>query len=263
MPADTKKPSAYRERNSTADRALDILGLFSESRLSVTASDLATELGVARSTAYRYLQTLTASGFVEEDPAGGFRLGLRIFSLARLARRSYGLSEVAVPVLRRVALQTGETTLLTIRSGDRVVCLEKYDADFHRVQLTYDRGSALTLNAGASAWVLLAWQDEETVRSLLEGVTLPNPTDASVTDVEAILGRLAKIRQDGYVISFGELDPDAVGIAAPIRDDRGEVIAGFSVVAIARRVRGHEEALIAQVKAAADEVTERLVLSSQ
>ena len=68
--------SGYRERNSTADRALVILGLFTEDRLQISANDVAEALGSARSTAYRYLQTLVAASFLEEAPGGGFRLGI-------------------------------------------------------------------------------------------------------------------------------------------------------------------------------------------
>ena len=56
--------SGYRERNSTADRTLDILGMFQPGRLRVSAQQVADELGVARSTAYRYLQTLSAEAYI-------------------------------------------------------------------------------------------------------------------------------------------------------------------------------------------------------
>lgn len=91
--------SQYRERNSTADRALDILGLFCDTRLCLSAQEVAQALGTARSTAYRYVQSLVGAGFLEEAPAGGFRLGPRVLELGRLARRSYGLSDVALPII--------------------------------------------------------------------------------------------------------------------------------------------------------------------
>jgi Fic family protein len=62
--------SGYRERNSTADKALDILGMFTESRPTVGAAEVAEQLQVARSTAYRYVQSLVNSGFLEEADVG-------------------------------------------------------------------------------------------------------------------------------------------------------------------------------------------------
>ena len=92
--------SGYRERNSTADRALTILQMFSDDKLVVPATEVAELLGVARSTAYRYLQTLVQAGFLSEDGRGGFRLGMKVLQLSRLARRSYGLASIAVPAMQ-------------------------------------------------------------------------------------------------------------------------------------------------------------------
>jgi DNA-binding IclR family transcriptional regulator len=253
--------SAYRERNSTSDRTLEILGLFGPDRLSITASELAGEFGVARSTVYRYLQTLTQNGYLEEDPHGGFRLGLRVFELARLARQSYGLSEVVRPVLSELAQTSGETALLTRRSGSQIVCLEREETRAHHVRLSYERGSVLSLNAGASAFVLLAWEDPDVVSDLLASVPLPKYTQATLTSPREIIEHFAVVRKQGYAVTRGELDPDVIGIAAPIRDGDGAVVAGLSVVAVERRVpTARVRELIDQVRKSADVVSDTLAL---
>src|ERR1700739_532918 len=90
MPGSNARPaSGYRDHNSTADRALDILLLFNEKKLVWTGAEVADQIGVARSPGYRYMQSLVNAGFVEEAPVG-FRLGPRIFELARLARAGMG-----------------------------------------------------------------------------------------------------------------------------------------------------------------------------
>ncbi|THG31515.1 IclR family transcriptional regulator [Naasia lichenicola] len=262
--SEVTSPSSYRERNSTADRALDVLGLFQPNRLRLSAIDVASELSVARSTAYRYLVTLSGAGYVEEDPQGGFRLGLKVFELARLARASYGLSSIALPELEELSLSTGETALLTRRSGTRTVCLEKSDPPDARLRVSYERGSVLSLNAGASAWVLLAWDDPRAVEALLTAEPLPSFTQATVTDPAKIAELLTKVRRDGYSVTRGELDADAIGIAAPIRDDRGRVVAGISLVATNRRAPEElEGTLVAQVVAAAERISTNLSLTTQ
>jgi DNA-binding IclR family transcriptional regulator len=228
-------PGSYRGRNSTSDRTLDILNLFTADRPRLTANELAAQLGIARSTAYRYLQTLTASGFVEEVPNGGFRLGLRIFELARVARRGYGFSDTVRPVLAGLAESTGETALLTRRHGASVVCLEKHEAERRHLRISYERGSVFAPNAGASALILFAWDDPAPLLSLLESVPLPRYTAATLTSPAEIVAALAPIRAQGYLVSQGTLDPDAVGVAAPVRDEDGTVIAAVSVVAVASR----------------------------
>ncbi|WP_405728471.1 IclR family transcriptional regulator [Streptomyces sp. NBC_01537] len=251
----------YRERNSTADRALDILGLFSENKLSVSGQEVATALGTARSTAYRYLQSLVGGGFLEEDPGGGFRLGLRVLELARLARRGYGLSEIALPVMRQLCAQVGETVLLTRRAGGAAICVERCEAD-HPVRISYERGSVLPANAGASALALLAWLPEQECRELLQGQRLQRFTARTMTDVDAVVERLADIRRDGYCVSRGELDADILGIAAPVRGASGAVVAALSVAALEHRVPDRRlPQVIEAVRNAADLINDQLAVT--
>ncbi len=253
-------PSGYRERNSTADRALDILGMFADDRPVVSGTEVAERLGTSRSTAYRYLQSLVANRFLEEAPGGGFRLGLRVLELARLARRTYGLSDVALPVMHRLAARTQESVLLTRRVGDLVVCLDRAESVVHTVRISYERGSALPVNAGASALALLAWADPAETRAMLERVELRSFTPATLTDVDALMTRLAEIRERGYSVTRGEVDNDVLGIAAPIRGDTGAVVAAVSVAAVASRVPpGRQAEVVKAVRGAAAEISERLV----
>lgn len=251
---------SYRDRNSTADRALDILAMFDDVHLVISGTAVADHLGVARSTAYRYLQSLVNGRFLEEAPGGGFRLGLRVLEIARLARRSYGLSEVAQPSMETLAEDVHETVLLTRRTGDLVVCVDRAESS-RAVRISYERGSALPINAGASALVLLAWSPEEEARRLLENAELRRFTPATLTDVDALMERLGRIRRLGYSVTRGELDPDVVGIAAPIRDENKQVVAAVSVAALASRVYPEAETEIAQkVLTTADEISDRMAV---
>jgi DNA-binding IclR family transcriptional regulator len=236
--------TGYRGRNTTADRALDILAMFADEQPVLTGPLVAARLGVSRSTAYRYLQSLVSARFLEEAPGGGFRLGLRVLELARLARRTIGLSEVAAPVIDELAREVGEAVL-------------------RRVRISYERGTVLPINAGASATVLLAWSDPEHVRDLLAGARLERFTDATLTDVDALIDRLARIRSDGYAVARSELDPEVMGIAAPIWGPReGEVVAAVSVVGLVSRISPKvERMIVAKVRLAAARISERLAVA--
>ncbi|MET9491119.1 IclR family transcriptional regulator [Nocardia sp. NPDC006630] len=251
--------STYRERNSTADRALDILMLFSADKPVWTGSEVAIELGVARSTGYRYLQSLSSNGFIEEA-AGGFRLGPKIFQLARLARAGLGLSDAALPAMRSLAAQINETVLLTRRSGRSVVCLDLVEAQ-HAVRLSYERGHVLPINAGAAAEVLLAWADPAEVTAVLEQAPLERFTTKTLTEPEALRKRLAHIRKQGVAVSHGELDPHILGVAAPIRNAEGSVCAAVSIAALAARVpRGELRNVEKAVREAAAAISRQLEL---
>ena len=246
----------YRERNSTADRALDILSMFTDEVAAVSAAQVAERLGVARSTGYRYLQSLVSNRYLEEAAGGRFRLGMRVLELARLARRAHRLTDVAAPVVIDLAATVHETVLLTRRVGDIVTCLDRAESDTHRVRISYERGATLPVNAGASALVLLAWSDPDEARSVLRGTDLRRFTPATLTDVDALVERLATIREAGYSVTRSELDHDVLGIAAPIRDAGGRVIAAVSVAAVASRVSVQlERTIISSVLDAAARIT--------
>lgn len=244
--------SGYRERNSTADRALTILQMYGDDRLVLSAADVAERLEVARSTAYRYLQTLVQSQFLSEDGRGGFRLGMKVLELSRLARRSYGLGDIAVPAMRELTERFHQTVLLTRLMGQAVVCVEREESREQYVRLSYERGTVLELNAGASALVLLAWRSEQEQRAILRGAVLPRFTGATVVDPERLLERWRGIRSAGFAISYGEVDAEAIGIAAPIFQASGQVIAALSVVLIRSRVSdaGIEDIRVAVLDAA-------------
>jgi DNA-binding IclR family transcriptional regulator len=245
----------HRDRNSTADRALAILEMFDDERATLSAAEVANELGVALSTAYRYLQSLVGRRFLEEAPGSRFRLGLRLLELARVARRAYGISDVALPIMDRLARTSGHAVLLTRRVGSSIVCLERQEPDDQHVRISYERGSALPLNAGASALVLLPWLDDRRLQAVLAGVRLQRYTPTTTTDLDELITRLSAIRAQGYVVSHGEVDPDVLGIAVPVFDADGSVELGLSFVALQRRVpESRIPDLIERLQAAAEEV---------
>lgn len=259
MSGNLEASTTYRERNSTADRALDILAMFTKQKPVWAGSDIAANLGVARSTGYRYLHSLTTAGFVEEAE-GGFRLGPRIFELAGLARAGLGLSDISLPIMRALSEQIDETVLLTRRSGRRVVCLDLVEPR-RMVRLSYERGEVLPINAGAAAEVLLAWADPDEVAELLGAAPLERFTAKTLTDPEALRTRLAHIRKRGVAVSQGELDHHIVGIAAPVRGASGSVCAAISVAAPATRItRAECDVMEAGLRAAASAISHRLQL---
>lgn len=262
MDAPTTTNSGYRDRNSTADRALTILEMFSDTRPSVSAVDVADKLSVARSTAYRYLESLVSRGYLEESPGGGFRLGIMVLKLAKVARSGFGLSEVALPKMRALSSTFGQTVVLTRRAGTSVVCLERELPAGQLLRISYERGSQLPLTAGASALVLLAWLEESEARELLSSTDRPRFTERTLTQVDDLMARLQLIRAEGYSITHGEVDPDALGIACPLFDHRQQVVAGLSIVGLGSRIDEEERGrIIAALKDAARDISEVLALS--
>ena len=251
----------YRASNATADRALRVLGLFDDARPAISAADVAAELGVARSTAYRYVQGLVAAGFLASEPGGGLTVGPRVIELADIARRGAGIGAVALPAMRVLRDATGETVLLTRRVGRQVVCVERVEAQAP-VRISYERGATLPLHAGAAALVLLAWEPGATARRLLAAAPLERFTPGTEIDVEVLLLRLAEIRESGVARSVSELDDDITGIAAPVRDGASRVVAAIGVAALTRRATPARLERMERAMLAATGTVERALASS-
>ncbi len=251
--------ASSQTRNTTADRAIDILLLFTERQPVLTAIEVAENLGMSPSTTYRYLTSLRASGLIEEGETNGeFRLGPTVFQLARIARKGLGLSEIALPVMRDLVAQTGESALLTRRSGPHVVCIERVESP-HSVRLSYERGHVLPLHAGASAKVILAYLKPSEIDTVLNGKPLPRYTQHTVTDPDILRSQLNAIRVAGYVVSDEEVDMGVRGVAAPILDSGGQVLAGVSIAGPAFRLNDTLlPTVIAEVSHAAQVISHRL-----
>ncbi|MDJ1372625.1 IclR family transcriptional regulator [Gulosibacter molinativorax] len=254
--------NSRHNRNSTSDRTLQILGLFNDQRIRLTPAQIMRELDISRSTAYRYIQSLVNEQFLESAPDGSLRLGMRVLELARLARAGYGLSELAVPVMRQLAAAHKQTVLLTVLMGRSVVCLEREESPDQFVRLSYEPGVELPLNAGASALVLLAWKPRAELRALL-GNSMRRFTENTITDIDELLERLDTIRAAGEVVTLAEVDRDALGIAVPLMAGDGEVVGGLSIVALQSRFSEEQQSrALEDLHGAADRISSRLRLAN-
>ena len=234
-----------------ADRALSILAFFDERTPELTIAEVATRLGVHRSTASRLLAVLEHHGLVESTLAG-YRLGLGIVSLAGLVLNRFPARAVARDVLRDLRDATGETAYLGLLDGQEVVYIDQ--ASSRHVAVNADWvGYRQPLTAGASGTLLLAFQPPDVIAELLRA-----SCDRVGRDVPTELD-LAAIRRRGYVARVSDDLEGGAGVAAPVRDHRGATVAALSVWGPRHRVEERLEAeLVPAVLRAAARVSEGL-----
>lgn len=205
------------------DRAAELLSLVVRAEEPITYTSIVDQTGLARSTASRLLQSLERNGLLERDRDGAFRGGALFAHYARSFDRSEFLVATAQPTLDHVADVTGETVNLAIARGDTVVQVAQVDS---------------TYMLGAMNWVGI---DVPPHTSSLGKVmhafgALPAPkgelarvTSATITDPEAYVEELERVRSRGFAITRGELEPGLDGVAAPIYGEDGRVVAALGV----------------------------------
>lgn len=215
-PAQGAKPAA----NSTADRAIDILLMFSEQHPVLSIAEISAQFNMPRTTTYRYLNSLRSYALIVEDLSGGFRLGPRIFPLARIARESSPIQKMSLPHLNALSRQFGESIILYERIGHDVIAVHRCEC-LHRVSINYFRGQLLPWPATASAKVLLAYASEPDQRGILKLLKPVRYTETTIANAKSLRAYLGAIVKQGYAYSDQERDRGVRGIAAPIFS-RGE-----------------------------------------
>lgn len=212
---DASSGSKLGAANSTADRAIDILLVFSEERPVWSAAEIAAHFTMPRSTTYRYINSLRAYALIAEDKSGGYHLGPKIFPLARVAKASASILSISSPELRKLNDRFGEAVSLYQRVGEKIISVEHIESR-HPVRITFPRGEMLPWPATASAKVLLAFAnraDQEAIFRLIEPVRY---TSRTITSRKALRKVLEKIRHDGYAFSDEEREEGVRAIAAPV-----------------------------------------------
>ncbi len=212
----------------TIDRLVEILNCFTRERAVWSLSELAVRLGLPKSTLHRFLVGLERHSIMRRDENGKWLLGHRLFIWGSLAVESTGLRQVAAPIMGELAGRTGETVMLTeYRNGD-VICIEKIETS-HSVRLAMNVGAVRAPHAGASSKILLAYLPEAEIDRVIRMHGLPRLCTNTITEPAALHAELEEIRQHGYAESYEETDIGAWGIATPIRNWRGEVVAGLGI----------------------------------
>lgn len=212
----------------TIDRLVQVLNCFSLERPSWSLAELSEQLDLPRSTLHRFLVSLQLHGILRRDAGKRWRMGYRLFIWGSLAVESTGLRHIARPIMEELVVTSGETVILTVYQGYDVVCIEKAETS-QSVRLALGVGAHHPPHAGASSKVLTAYLPTDQIHALIAEKGLPKLCANTITDPDELLAELARIRQLGYAESYEETDPDAWGVATPIRDWRGEVVAAIGV----------------------------------
>ena len=241
----------------SVDRAITVLEILAR-RGEVGVTDLAAELGVHKSTAFRLVSVLESRGLVEQhSERGRYRLGLGLVRLAGATTARLDLTQQGRTVIELLARQLGETMNITILSGHDALYIDQV-AGTSALQMHNWMGQLVPLHCTSNGKALIAWLSEERQRELLVE-PLARFTDTTVTDVDDLLKELVRVREQGFATAFEELEQGLIAVAAPIRDMTGNVVASLSASGPVFRVpRERIPALGASVRAGADEVSRRM-----
>ena len=240
------------------DRAVRILHLLRREPRPWGISEVARALALNKATARDILLTLEHHGLVERDAATArFRLGYGLHAFAGALQDGDDLVAVARPYLRALTARTGETTLLALLDGERVLIIDKEEPPTD-LKVSAPIGRRLPLYAGSIGKVLLAVMAPAERERWLAAQPPPRFTARSATDPVAYRALLDRVQRQGYAVDDEEYLDGVRAASAPIRNRQG-ALAVLTVVGFSTRIGGDRlAALAAAVGEAAEQISRRL-----
>jgi len=198
-------------------RASDILKSLGDGAEMLT--DISNRVNLSKTTTYRLLKTLEASGFVVQDPVTQlYYLGHMVVRLAASPTMSHQrLIVYAFDEMKYLRDLSGETVAIQIKLGAQRMILEELPSKQH-IRFTLGNGFVMPLYTGAGGKILLSELPESEMQWILNGIKLVSKTTNKIIDKERLINDIKKVKQTGYAISFGETIVGNAGIAVPIKN---------------------------------------------
>lgn len=216
-------------------------------------AEIAEATGLNKATLLRVLDTLAAEGFVRRDAdTRRWTLGDEAAVLGIAMQRRDHVRDRARPWLVRLASLSGDTVLLSTRSGVESVCVDREFGDFPIRANYLDVGSRRPLGVGGGSLALLAWLPDDEVRAVLDQVEpalrarYPRISRALVEDA------VAAARRVGHALLLDVVVERMGGLAVPVFGADGRPVAAISIAALSDRLSTRLDLLVPAMRQAAD-----------
>ncbi len=213
---------------SVLSRAVRIFEAFTPEEPVLQVSEIARRTGLHLATASRLVAELTGHGLLTRDDDRRVRIGVRMWELALRASPTATLRDAAMPFMEDVHAVVGHHVQLGVRDGDEVIFLERLSAP--KAVINYTRiAGRLPMHASSSGLVLLAHGPADLRDRVLAG-PLRAYTANTITTPDRLRSTLADIRKQGFAWCPGHIHEEALGVAVPVKDARGGIVAALSVI---------------------------------
>lgn len=222
-------------------RAFEIIEALREKN-GAGVSEIADELGWAKSTTHNYLRTLEANEYIVTEGTT-YYLGLRFLELGNYVLNRKKLYSLVEPKVQELAEMTGERAQFSVLEHRHAVyvCHEKGE---HGVQTDVAVGSRINLHATSAGKALLSQLPDDELANLLEKIELSRYTENTITDRDELRDELDQIREQNMAFSFGDMVDGLNAVGVPVIDGDDNLLGALSVSGPAHRFtdeRLHDE----------------------
>ncbi|TYL37751.1 IclR family transcriptional regulator [Natronococcus pandeyae] len=218
----------------TVDTAFEIIDVLKR-KDGAGITEIADELGLAKSTVHRHVKTLEERGLLLQEEHN-YRISTWFLDYGVYVRNRHPLFDVVKPKVDELAAETDEKVWCVIEEHGMGVHI--YGAEGRHSVKTHARiGKRTPLHQFAAGKAILAHLPDERVDEILTEYGLAAKTSQTITDREELNDRLEGIRERGYAFNHEESVRGVHAVGAPIRDQSGTAIGAISVAGPANRLR--------------------------
>lgn len=224
-----REREAAQERGSALDKALAVLEAITAQSQPIGLPDLSAALALPRQTVHRVLVQLEAAGLVVRDPSRDrFSVGPRLSTLALDALQTHNQAAPVRAILQELVDDIEETCNVGVLDGLQFVYLERIECHWSlRVHL--QAGSRVPAYSTSGGKVMLAHLDDRVRSKLFGSVKLKTFTEHTIIRIADLEAEFAQIRARGYAVNNQEHTNGVIGVAVPVADARGRVLAALAV----------------------------------
>jgi IclR family KDG regulon transcriptional repressor len=221
--------------DKTFVKGLTLLELLARSAGPKGVSEIARELGLTKSNVHRLLMTLQARDYVRKVPHNSaYELTSKLWEIGALVRSRLDITKVSREAMIELESATGESVHLSIMDGREVVYVDKLEGS-HPIKAYTTIGGRAPAWCVATGKALLAHASPEIVEDVASHLT--RFTERTIVNRDDLLENLQTIRKTGYATNQGEWREGVAGVAAPVRDSSGYIVAAIGISGPAMRFR--------------------------
>ncbi|WP_227379838.1 IclR family transcriptional regulator [Haladaptatus halobius] len=224
------QPSKPKRSVKTADRIVELFVTL-QGKEYAGVTELANDVGLAKSTTYHYLATLQSEGYVVKD-GDKYRLGLRFLEHATHVNEQLGILSITKPVLNDLAERTSEAVWLLFEEHSHPIYIDKSVGGRGVISFRME-GDCSLATAGGKA-ILAQYPDEET-RNIISYLQTKHP-DYIIPDEDTYISQIQKVRKQGFATSYDEVKSGVSSVAAPVVHDN-DVVGSISVAGPTVRIK--------------------------
>jgi IclR family KDG regulon transcriptional repressor len=193
-------------------------------------SDICRVIGISKATAHAILTTLKIMGFVDQSPnSKQYALGARLVELSSAYQNRMGsVVNIYNSISADLNIQFNETSYMAVLEGTDIIYTAKYDSS-HPLRMSSQVGTRLPAHATGLGKCLLSSYTNEMIAQLYNNYTFHPFTNNSITNLAELIRCIEIVRIEGVAYDHCEYWPDVECIAAPVRDDTGQIVLAVSL----------------------------------